>query len=148
MEPWKTNPSISNEMDDSDEYIPSWNVQGHIMIRITSQDHIIHKCVEALGRIIIRGPYPSSNAIIYMHFYEWRCFPVFVLIISYFLFQIISFKKHWWFRIFYFRLSVWKSIFVSLGNNFFVFFCGGPLAVEAPGQLPSFPPPLNPAVGM
>ena len=24
-------------------------------------------CVEALGRIIIRGPYPSSNAIIYMH---------------------------------------------------------------------------------
>jgi len=25
------------------------------------------KCVEALGRIIIRGPYPPSNAIIYMH---------------------------------------------------------------------------------
>jgi len=25
------------------------------------------KCVKALGRIIIRGPYPSSNAIIYMH---------------------------------------------------------------------------------
>jgi len=24
-------------------------------------------CVEALGRIIIRGPYPPSNAIIYMH---------------------------------------------------------------------------------
>jgi len=23
--------------------------------------------VEALGRIIIRGPYPPSNAIIYMH---------------------------------------------------------------------------------
>jgi len=56
-------------MDDSDEYIPSWNVQGHIMIRITSQDHII-QCVEALGRIIIRGLYSSSNAIIYMHFYE------------------------------------------------------------------------------
>ena len=25
------------------------------------------KCVEALGRIIIRGPIPPSNAIIYMH---------------------------------------------------------------------------------
>jgi len=25
------------------------------------------KCVEALGKIIIRGPYPPSNAIIYMH---------------------------------------------------------------------------------
>jgi len=25
------------------------------------------KCVEAVGRIIIRGPYPSSDAIIYMH---------------------------------------------------------------------------------
>ena len=25
------------------------------------------KCVEALGRIIIRGPYPPSNATIYMH---------------------------------------------------------------------------------
>jgi len=25
------------------------------------------KCVAALGRIIIRGPYPPSNAIIYMH---------------------------------------------------------------------------------
>ena len=25
------------------------------------------KCVEALGRIIIRGPYPPSNAVIYMH---------------------------------------------------------------------------------
>jgi len=25
------------------------------------------KCAEALGRIIIRGPYPHSNATIYMH---------------------------------------------------------------------------------
>ena len=25
------------------------------------------KCVEAMGRIIIRGPYPPSSAIIYMH---------------------------------------------------------------------------------
>jgi len=25
------------------------------------------KCVEALGRIIIRGPYPPSNAMILMH---------------------------------------------------------------------------------
>jgi len=25
------------------------------------------KCVDALGRIIIRGPYPLSNDIIYMH---------------------------------------------------------------------------------
>jgi len=40
------------------------------------------KYVEALGRIIIGGPYPPSNAIIY----------------------------------------------VSLGNNFLLFFCGGPWA--------------------
>ena len=26
--------------------------------------------LEALGRIIIRGPYPPSDAIIYIHFYE------------------------------------------------------------------------------
>ena len=26
----------------------------------------VFKCVEALGRIIIRGPYPPLNAIIYM----------------------------------------------------------------------------------
>lgn len=25
------------------------------------------KCMEALGRIIISGPYPPSNAVIYMH---------------------------------------------------------------------------------
>ena len=30
---------------------------------------------------------------------------------------------------------------------FFYCFCGGPLVVEAPGQLPSLPPlPLNPAL--
>jgi len=34
--------------------------------------------------------------------------------------------------------------YVSLGNIFTVF-CGGPLVVEAPGQLPSLPP-LNPAL--
>jgi len=33
--------------------------------------------------------------------------------------------------------------YVSLGNNFSLFFCGGPLVVEAPGQLPSLPPPLK-----
>ena len=49
--------------------------------------------------------------------------------------------------IFYSRLSVSKSIFyVSVGNNFFTVFCRGPLVVEAPGQLPSLPPPLNPAL--
>ena len=42
--------------------------------------------------------------------------------------QIISFKKY----------------FYVLGNNFSLF-CGGPLVVEAPGQLPSLPP-LNPAL--
>ena len=48
---------------------------------------------------------------------------------------------------FYSRLSVSKSFFyVSLGNNFFTVFCGGPLVVEAPEQLPSLPPPLNPAL--
>jgi len=35
---------------------------------------------------------------------------------------------------------------VSLGNNFLLFFCGGPLVVEAPVQLPNLPPPLNPAL--
>ena len=52
-----------------------------------------------------------------------------------FLFQIISFKKYF---------------YVSLGNNFkTVFFCGGPLVVEVPGQLPSLPPsPLKSGPGM
>ena len=49
----------------------------------------------------------------------------------YFLFQIISFKK-------YFN--------VSLGNNFLLFFSGGPLVVEALGNCPVCPPPLNPAL--
>ena len=48
-----------------------------------------------------------------------------------FLFQIVSFKKYF---------------YVSLSNNFFTVFCGGPLVVEAPGQLPSLPPPLNSAL--
>jgi len=49
----------------------------------------------------------------------------------YFLFQIISFIKYF---------------YVSLRNNFFYCFCGGPLVVKAPGQLPSLPPPpLHPA---
>jgi len=29
--------------------------------------------------------------------------------------------------------------YVSLGNNFLLFYCGGPLVVEAPRQLPSLP---------
>ena len=41
---------------------------------------------------------------------------------SYFSFQIISFKKYF---------------YVSLGNNFLLFWGEGPLVVEAPGQLPS-----------
>ena len=43
---------------------------------------------------------------------------------SYFLFQIISFKKYF---------------YVSLGNNFFYCFCGGPPSCGGPGQLPSLP---------
>jgi len=31
-------------------------------------------------------------------------------------------------------------------RHHYCFFCGGPLVVEAPGQLPSLPPPLNPAL--
>jgi len=42
-----------------------------------------------------------------------------------FLFQIISFKKYF---------------YVSLGINFLLFSYGGPLVVEASGQLPSLPP--------
>ena len=37
-----------------------------------------------------------------------------------------------------------KVFFTSLGNIFTVF-CGGPLVVEAPGQLPSLPLPLKPS---
>jgi len=36
-----------------------------------------------------------------------------------------------------------KYFYVSLGNNFSTVFCGGPLVVEAPGQLPSLPPPKS-----
>ena len=47
--------------------------------------------------------------------------------------------------IFYFRLSVSKSIFMfPLGNNF-ILFCGCPLVVEALGNYPVCPP-LNPAL--
>jgi len=45
--------------------------------------------------------------------------------------------------IFYSRLSVSKSIYVSFGNNFLLF-CGGPASCGGPGQLPSLPS-LNPA---
>ena len=50
-----------------------------------------------------------------------------------FLVQIISFKKY---------------VYVSLGNNFFTVFRGGPLVVEAPGQLSSLPlfPEIRPWV--
>jgi len=37
-----------------------------------------------------------------------------------------------------------KYFYVSLGNNFVYFFCGGPLVVEAPGKLPSSPPKSGP----
>jgi len=38
-------------------------------------------------------------------------------------------------------------VVVPLGNYFFTVFCGGPLVVETPGQLPSLPPsPLNPTL--
>ena len=40
----------------------SWRYQIHF-VPIRAR----FKRVEALGRIIIRGPYPPSNAIIYMH---------------------------------------------------------------------------------
>jgi len=49
---------------------------------------------------------------------------------SYYLFQIISFKKYF---------------YVSLGYNFFSVFCGGPLVVEALGKCPVCPS-LNPAL--
>ena len=46
--------------------------------------------------------------------------------------------------IFYSRLSVSESIFMfPQVIIFLLFFCGGPLVVEAPGQLPSLPPPLK-----
>jgi len=50
---------------------------------------------------------------------------------SYFLFQIISFKKYFF--------------YVSLGNNFFTVFVEAPLVVEALGNCPVCPP-LNPAL--
>ena len=56
------------------------------------------------------------------------------MITRYFLFQIISFKKYYF--------------YVSLGNNFLLFFfSGGPLVVEALGNCPVYTP-LNPALGV
>jgi len=49
---------------------------------------------------------------------------------SYFLLQIISFKKYF---------------YVSLGNNFFTVFVEAPLVVDALGNCPVCPP-LNPAL--
>ena len=37
------------------------------LIKIATGSRAGFKCVEALGRIIIRGPYPPSNDIIYTH---------------------------------------------------------------------------------
>jgi len=39
-----------------------------------------------------------------------------------------------------------KVFYVSLDNNFLLFFCGDPLVVDAAGQLPRLPPPFNPAL--
>ena len=50
---------------------------------------------------------------------------------SYYLFQIISFKKYF---------------YVSLGNNFFTVFVEAPLVVQALGNCPVCPSPLNPAL--
>jgi len=41
-----------------------------------------------------------------------------------------------------------KYFYVSLGNTFFTVFCGGPLVVEALGNCPVCPLPLNPALGV
>ena len=38
-----------------------------------------------------------------------------------------------------------KYFYVSLGNNFYCFLWR-PLSCGGPGQLPSLPPPLNPAL--
>ena len=45
-------------------------VNCHCQLEDTQLHRAGFKCVGALGRIIIRGPYAPSNAIIYMHFYE------------------------------------------------------------------------------
>ena len=39
-----------------------------------------------------------------------------------------------------------RYFYVFLGNNFLLFFCGGPLVVEALGNCPVCPPLLNPAL--
>jgi len=94
------------------------------------------KCAEDLDRIII-----TSNAIIYMLVWlsAWSKLQT-TLWSTYKLYDIHAIS--------YSRLSVWKSIFMSSWVIiFYCFFCGGPLVVEAPGQLPSLPPPaLNPAL--
>ena len=41
--------------------------QYRCLVNARVSDRTGFVCVEALGRIIIRGPYPPSNAIIYMH---------------------------------------------------------------------------------
>ena len=39
-----------------------------------------------------------------------------------------------------------QEVFLCFYVIIFYCFCGGPLVVEAPGQLPILPPPLNPAL--
>ena len=90
----------------------------------------------SVDRIII-----TSNAIIYMLVWlsAWSKLQT-TLWSTYKLYDIHAIS--------YSRLSVWKSIFMSSWVIiFYCFFCGGLLVVEAPGQLPSLPPPaLNPAL--
>jgi len=122
------------------------------------------KCVEALGRIIIRGPYPPSNGPSYTHLQLKK---LSISMFTFILCEIYKSEYAWlsvWSKmqttlwstyklydlhaIFYSRLSVSKSIFMFPYVIFFYYFCGGPLVVpEAPGQVPSLPPPrLNPAL--
>jgi len=86
------------------------------------------ECVEALGRIIIRGPSvvkkQSGGVLVWLS--VWSKVQT-TLWSTYKLYDLHA--------IFYSRLSVSKVFYVSLGNKYFYCFCGSLLVVEAPGPL-------------
>ena len=85
------------------------------------------KCVEALGRIIIGGQ--SGGVPVWLSVWS-KVQPT----------QWSTYKLCDIHAIFYYRLSVSKSIFLFPYVIFLYCFCGDPLVVESPGQLPSLPP--------
>jgi len=98
-------------------------------------DRVGFKCVEALSRIITVG-WVAGRAVKT----EWwgaavwstvhrRLYDLHINSMTYTLFFTPDYQFQ---KVF---------LYFLIGNNLLLF-CGGPLVVEAPGQLPSLPPPL------